>query len=463
VTRHTLLVAAVAGVVACLVLAITPAITPATPARAALRAGAASVPMDVPAGTPLAGYGTFARRLWLPDVLGRYPHAFWFRPSTGTRDPVVARALVLESARSRVAWVTVDLVAVDAAFTRDASARLVASGARPATLILSASHTHSGPGAFVDSAIMGWLTLDRADSSVRDALLKAVVTAVRRADAAAAPATIAVASVTAPPVVRSRLARGLDHEIVVLKISTRAGAPVAVVWNFAIHGTMLGARNLEVSGDVTGAASAALERELRVPALFVNGAVADVSPARHGAAAMDEVGTALAATVREGWRTAVAAGGEDIDVRTKRVRLAPARLSVRHCVGGWAPSFLTIPLGDTFPRVADLVALSVGRVAWVAIPGELQTVLGETIKKEGSALFGRAFVAGLSNDYLGYFVTAADYDRPHYVTCAAVFGRHAGDCLAEAAVELLYSLRGRPGPRSATAAGAPSACEAAAR
>lgn len=457
-TRHTLLVAAVAGVVACLLT-----ITPATPARAALRAGAASVPMDVPAGTPLAGYGSFARRLWFPDVLGRHPHAFWFRPSTGTRDPVVARALVLESGRSRVAWVTVDLVAVDAAFTRDATAGLVASGARPTTLLLSASHTHSGPGAFIDSAVMGWLTLDRAHPGVRDALLKAVVTAVRRADAAAAPATIAVASVIAPPVVRSRLARGLDHEVVVLKISTRAGTPVAVVWNFAIHGTMLSARNLEVSGDVTGAASAVLERELGVPALFVNGAVADVSPARHGAGAMDEVGTALAATVREGWRTAVGVGADHIDIRTKRVRLAPARLSVRNCVGGWAPGFLTIPLGDTFPRVADIVALSVGRVAWVAVPGELQTVLGETIKKEGSALFGRAFVAGLSNDYLGYFVTAADYDRPHYVTCAAVFGRHAGDCLAEAAVELLYSLRGRPGPRSTTAAGAPSACEAATR
>jgi neutral ceramidase len=446
----------VALVIAWLVLAITSA----TPAVAAVRAGAASVAMDVPAGTPLAGYGTFARRLWFPDILDHYPRAFWFRPSTGTRDPVVARALVLESGRARVAWVTVDLVAVDGAFTREATARLVASGTRPVTLIVSASHTHSGPGAFVDSAVMGWLTLDRASSTVRDALLKAVVTAVRRADAASAPATIAVGSVTAPPVIRSRMARGLDHEVVVLKIATPAGAPVAVVWNFAIHGTMLSARNLELSGDVTGAASAALERELRAPALFVNGAVADVSPARHGAAAMDEVGNALAAAVREGWRTAVAAGGDRIEIRTRRVRLAPARLSLRHCLGGWAPGFLTIPLGDTFPRVADLVAISVGRVAWVAVPGELQTVLGEAIKKEGRALFGRAFVAGLSNDYLGYFVTAADYDRPHYVTCAAVFGRDAGDCLADTAVDLLYGLRGRARP--ARAAGTPSACEAAA-
>jgi hypothetical protein len=456
VTRDHPRAAVLALFVACLVVAIASS----TPAAAQIRAGAASVAMDVPKGAPLAGYGTFARRLWFPDVLRRYPHVFWFRPSTGTRDPVVARALVLESARSRVAWVTVDLVAVDAAFTRDVTARLVGSGARPVTVIVSASHTHSGPGAFVDSAVMGWLTLDRANSTVRDALLQAVVTAVRRAEAAAAPATIAVASVTAPEVIRSRLARGLDREIVVLKVATPAGAPVAVVWNFAIHGTMLSARNLEISGDVTGVASAALERELRVPALFVNGAVADVSPARHGAAAMEEVGAALAATVREGWRTATAVGSDRIDIRSQRVRLAPARLSLRHCLGGWVPGFLTIPLGDTFPPVADLVGVAVGSVAWVVVPGELQTVLGEAIKNEGRALFGRAFVAGLSNDYLGYFVTAADYARPHYVTCAAVFGPDAGDCLADAAVDLLYGLRGRARP--AAAPGTPSACAAAA-
>jgi hypothetical protein len=287
-----------------------------------------------------------------------------------------------------------------------------------------------------------------------------VVAAVRRADGALAAATIGVASVSAPPVVRSRLARGLDHEIVVLKVTTPAGAPVALLWNFAIHGTMLGPRNLEISGDVTGVASAALERELGAPALFVNGALADVSPARHGAAAVDEVAQALATAVQEGWRTAVPAGGDQIDLRTKQVKLAPARLSVRQCVGGWAPGFLTLPLGNVFLSAADLVAMSVGGVAWVTMPGELQTALGERIKREGRELFGRAFVAGLSNDYLGYFVTAGDYDRPHYVTCAAVFGRHAGDCLADAAVELFYDLRGRARP--APAAGTPSACEAAA-
>jgi hypothetical protein len=54
---------------------------------------------------------------------------------------------------------------------------------------------------------------------------------------------------------------------------------VALVWNYAIHGTTLGRGNLLVSGDLMAEASARIERRLGVPALFVNGAVGDVSPA----------------------------------------------------------------------------------------------------------------------------------------------------------------------------------------
>ncbi len=59
-----------------------------------ISAGAASAPLDVPAGTPLAGYGSWRRRLAVPDLLDRHPHAFWFRPGEGVLDAPMARALV---------------------------------------------------------------------------------------------------------------------------------------------------------------------------------------------------------------------------------------------------------------------------------------------------------------------------------------------------------------------------------
>ena len=411
----------------------------AQPCRDCLAAGAARVPLNVPAGAPLAGYGSVARRLLIPDLLGRHPHAFWFEPSRGARDTLAARALVLESGDRRVAWVAVDLLAVDRTFAADVAARLQAAGVRPATLILSASHTHSGPGAFVDSAVLGWLALDRLDGAVREALLGAVVSAVRQADAARRPARLATASVTAAPgLVRSRLSQALDHEMLVVKVTSAGGDPIALVWNYAIHGTTLGPRNLRLSGDVMGEASMRLERALGVPVLFVNGAVGDVSPARHGEPATVDVGAELAAAAQAGWSAATPILRPTVEVGLRTVSLPAARLSLRNCLRGWAPRGLTLPLGSIFPRETSLTAVAVGDTGWVTFPGELQTRLGGEIKE--TAGLRHALVAGLSNDYLGYFVAAADYDRPTYVSCGSVYGAQAGDCLAEAAARLLGAV-----------------------
>jgi neutral ceramidase len=406
-------------------------------------AGAASVPLRLPAGVPLAGYGSLKRRLLVPDVLGRYPHAFWFTPSVGELDPLAARALVIEDRDSRLAWVTLDLIGVDHAFTRAVQERLAQAGAPRAALIVSASHTHSGPGAFMDSAVMGVVAVDRLDPAVRTALVEAAVTAIRRADAARAPALAGAATVPAPPVTESRLARPLDPEIVVVKLTTTAGAPIALVWNFAIHGTMLSAGNRRLSGDVMGIASAELERKLGVPTLFVNGAVGDVSPSRHGAAALRDTAAALVTAVEAGWTRATPTPVTSLRLAQTEVALPPPAFSLKRCVGRWVPG--EISLGSSLPARTELTAAALGNIAWVTIPGELQTSFGQAIKREGRARFSPVFVAGLSNDYLGYFTTPEDATRRAYVACATVYGPDAGGCLTDAAIELLHRL-GEPPP-----------------
>lgn len=432
-------------------------LAPARPGgAAALRAGAATSVFSVPDGTPLAGYGSARRRLLFPDLFGRYPHAFWFRPHAGPLDPVAARALVLETPTQRLAWVSVDLIAVDRAFTRAVERRLGEAGVRPATVVVSASHTHSGPGAFVESRLMGWLALDSLDADVRAALVDTVVAAVGKADAAKVEARVATVSVAAPGLTASRLARPLDPELVALKFTSAAGAPIALVWNFAIHGTVLGARNLRLSGDVMGAASRELERALGVPVLFINGAVGDVSPAAHGEPALGTLARELAGAARAAWQRAGAGASPDLVIGRARVALPAPRLSVRNCVGRWIPRFVALPLGAALPAETELTAVALGDTAWVTIPGELQTALGLAIKREARTRFAHAFVAGVTDDYLGYFVTPEDYDRPAYVSCATVYGPRAGECLVATATTLVHGLRGGARP-----ARAPSACDVA--
>ncbi len=444
-----------AAALAVLTLALPPVVAPATAAEAPLRAGAARVVLRVPPGTPLAGYGSLRRRLLVPDVLDRHPHAFWFKPGEGSRDGVAVRALVMEAGDTRITWIAADLIAVDQRFRHLLTARLTQSGIRAGTLIVSASHTHSGPGAFLAPALFAAAAVDREDPMVRDTVLDAMVDAVRRAGAGARDARIAAATVDVPALTTSRVRGGVDRAVVVLKVTTAAGAPVAVVWNYAIHGTMLGPRNLRLSGDVMGVASLAVEAELGVPALFVNGAVGDVSPVHHGEREMASAGRALADAVRAAWTRAEAVEATPIAARTARVRLPAPAVSLRHCFARWLPSWPRVPIGSFLPTETDLVAVALGRVALVTMPGEPVTALGREIKDAARARWPHVVVAGVSNDYLGYFVRPEDDVQTGYVTCAALYGPRLGPCLVATAQELLRRL---PEPGAMTEAVAP-ACD----
>src|SRR5262249_40806213 len=79
---------------------------------------------------------------------------------------------------------------------------------------------------------------------------------------------------TSPYVTRDTI----DDELGVFRIDHRDGSPMALLWNFAIHGTALKESNLEYSADIMGGVSKYVEQKLGVTSLFVNGAEGDVAP-----------------------------------------------------------------------------------------------------------------------------------------------------------------------------------------
>src|SRR3989475_8865553 len=103
--------------------------------------------------------------------------------------------------------------------------------------------------------------------------------------------------------------------------------------------------------------------------LFVNGAVGDVSPRRHGPTALVADARTLATAVEEAWARAAPELVSTLTTRTARVRLPAPTLSLRNCTRPWMPRALTLPLGRTLPRETELTAGALGGTAWVTIPG----------------------------------------------------------------------------------------------
>jgi hypothetical protein len=429
-------------------LLVLPGAAPAAPAASSrLLAGAASVTIELPADTPLGGYGGFPRRAWIPDLLGHTPDAFWFRPSTGVHDPIKVRALVLEAGGVRLLWLAVDLVGMDATLVADLRRRLDQLGLRYAAVIAAASHTHSGPGAFAKSNLFGFVALDREAPRVRGLIYAAMEEAARQAERRKRPASVGTGRGEVTGITDSRVRGPLDHDLGLLKVMGRDGRPVAMVWNYAIHGTALGRDNLKLSGDVMGDAGARIEEQLGAPALFVNGAVGDASPRRRGWDGVASGGKALAAAALALWPRVTADPDQRLDAVAVTAALPAPAVELRNCLGGWLPRGTRLGLRAALPSSAEIWAVAVGRGAWVAVPGEPDTAVGQAIKTAGRKHFAQAFVAGVSNGYQGYFLEKEHFRTPSYISCASLYGERGGELVREAAIAALQQLGERRAPR----------------
>jgi hypothetical protein len=307
----------------------------------------------------------------------------------------------------------------------------------------AASHTHSGPGAFARSDLFGFIAADRESPRVRGRVFSAMEEAARQAERRKRPATVGTGRSEIAGLTNSRVHGPLDPELGVLKVMGADNRPVAVVWNYAIHGTALGRENFKLSGDVMGDAAARIEEQLGAPALFVNGAEGDVSPRQRGWDGVAATGKALSGGVLAAWPRIAPDPDQRLIATVETAALPAPGLELRNCLGGWLPRGTRLGLRSALPASADVVAVAIGRAAWVAIPGELDTRLGQDIKTAGRGRFTHTFVAGLANGYLGYFVSSENFRTPSYISCGSLYGERGGEILRDAAATALHELAER--------------------
>jgi len=150
-------------------------------------------------------------------------------------------------------------------------------------------------------------------------------------------------------------------------------------------------------------------------------------------------GAALADGALRAWAQAGTESSR-LQIATEPVALPAPTVALRNCLRGWAPAWMTIGLRETLPSTTEVIALSIGRTAWVTIPGELETRLGLEIKAGARQRFSHVFIAGVSNDYLGYFLVPADYRRPSYIACGSLYGERGGEIIRDAAKAALRRL-----------------------
>jgi hypothetical protein len=151
------------------------------------------------------------------------------------------------------------------------------TGLEAASILVSCTHTHSGPDTGLAAQAAGQ-ALPASAAALRDGLIEAGV----RAAAEAQPARLAWTRAEAR-IGRNRcLSDGpLDPAVQVLRVDGERG-PLAVLFSHGCHGTVLGHDNLEISADWSGVACERISRETGAAALFLLGAHADIDPRTRG-------------------------------------------------------------------------------------------------------------------------------------------------------------------------------------
>ncbi|HNT87538.1 MAG TPA: neutral/alkaline non-lysosomal ceramidase N-terminal domain-containing protein, partial [Candidatus Hydrogenedentes bacterium] len=301
-------------------------------------------------------------------------------------------------------------------------------------IILTATHTHNGPGAMEDRLLYRFVS-GRYVPEVLEATARAIVQAMNEAYNARRRAGIAYGTAKQTALSENRrIPKGpIDEQVGVIRVDDSDGNPLAIIANFAAHPTIVPETDhYSFSCDYPGYFYTELE-SLTSPgcvAMFMNGAEGDQRPAspegRAGWDRVEAVGRLLAARVKEVVNGLICGEGA---------------LHVGYTVATLPPTLAdAVQPGDVF-----LQTLEINDLLLTFFPGEPCVEIGLEMRRRALARGYKAqFTVGLANDYVNYFVPRKTYHRFDYECGMNFYGPGIEDWFYREFSKLM--TRGEPEP-----------------
>jgi len=385
------------------------------------------------------------------------------KPMEGVHDRVHCKALVVSDNTEKAALVTCDLIGISGELREKVLDQIVDTGIRSNNLMMTASHTHSGPGAMQKNLIAGILFgkyNEKHTQHTADLIAKAVI----YADSSLTPATMKVGTKKLVDVTRDRRdpaksynynsrrfsndydpdnpANQTDPTVTSIFFENEKGNPIAVVFNFATHGTVLGFENMLISADWPGVAQRNIEEAMPgAVALFINGAIGDQAP------------TMIKDDGHDDFEYLEIIGGKVSDgVLASRKGSSPvvgAPVRSAMVLREIPPSnrIMSIPVPKSLVKYyfspMPIQTVRIGDVVLMGAPLEMVSEIGLALK-DGAKGQGTPYpvVAGLANEIFLYCVTPEDFPDGGYEVGNTVFGKiEAGVIIGEQMLLVRQLLR----------------------
>jgi neutral ceramidase len=338
---------------------------------------------------------------------------------TGIHDNLYVRAIVLDDGSAKAAIVGADLIGFSHALADRILDRLARETGIPrANILLFGTHTHGAP-----MPSPGGPNQDLAayTARVEESIVEAARTAMGRLEPARIGAGAGRADVNMNR--RARFWDGSwwlgynpagfsDKTLGLVKIARPNGEPIALLANYAVHGTSMGQENQRITGDNLGAAARFVEEHYKdkVVSVWASGAAGDQAPLydrsprsfdgvlNTGRLLADEA-VRVAGTIRTAAPARIRAAQQTVSCPGRRLTGDRGRKTHFEFVDG--------P-----PQDIRLSTLMVGDIALAGVSGEVFAIFGERLRKASPA--AHTMMLTHLNGGSGYIADDASYAQTSY-------------------------------------------------
>jgi hypothetical protein len=401
---------------------------------------AAAVKVDITPPTPqwLMGYGP--------------------RQSTGVHDRIWHRIAALDDGATQMYLIASDLCLFSPSVYDDVTAELrKETGIEPRQVWWTVTHTHSapevGPPGMYDVLLKG-RSEHEWNRQYLQFIQSTLIAGIKDARKQLVPARVAI-GVGMSRANINRRARDLDGSISlglnpdgpvdrqagIIRLERADGSPLALIANYAMHGTVLGGQFTEISGDGPGVVASYLEEKLGIPALYINGAAGNIAPIYTvqpdiRRAHLGEFRVLVGNRILDANRGLGPGGsvvtlwvGEKWIETPRKARMGwPADLPAYAAKSAGGADLVRIPV--RFLRIGDAVA-------WAA-PVELFCEIAIRVRHESP--FRHTFYFGYANGWLGYLPTAEAFHQGGYEPRTSPFTEHVERDFGDGVVSFLHGM-----------------------
>lgn len=409
--------------------------------------GTASIDITPPVGTSMAG-------------------SLRPRASVGIDDPLLCKAMVLANDHTRLALVTLDLIAWTRHRSDEPRDQIAAqTGIAPENVLINCSHTHSGPYTDESLDLSGEL-----DETYLSRVKAAISEAVCEASKVLHPVTVGTVKTTFGGVAANRrLLRpdgsainrwlataeqqqslplaGPDDEDLMAWVFFQEDRPIATLWNYTVH--VNSHFGTSFSADYPGRVAASLQAEFGADffSLFLPGTCGDI----NHTVGFEEISRQLSVAMRDVVRTAAPGTSDALSASWRELRLGVRDrepFQAEEVSEKWPSCFDVFENEDRLLKsnaqdevVTVVQALRIGDAAIAGTPGETFAQLGLDIKQRSP--FKITAAAELCNDIIGYIPTQEAFRQGGYETFRSRWARvtpGAGEIIVDELVQMLGEM-----------------------